>query len=66
MQGSELWAHLRRIRLLLGIPQGHMADSLQVPRTTFTDWETGRRTPRDASVAGRYAEALGLTLEGDE
>lgn len=44
-------AQCRAARALLGIEQGHLAESAGVARNTVIDFERGARTPRGASLA---------------
>lgn len=50
---------LRRLRMEKGLSQQQLADRLHVERSSFSNWEAGRRMP-DAAMISQVAEALGV------
>ena len=50
---------LRRLRMEKGLSQQQLADRLHVERSTFSNWEAGRRMP-DAAMVSQIAEVLGV------
>lgn len=49
---------LRAARELAGLSQAEAARLLGRPPTRLCEWETGRRTPRPAALAGAMAQLL--------
>ena len=50
---------LRRLRMEKGLSQQQLADRLHVERSSFANWEAGRRLP-DAALISQIAKALGV------
>ena len=50
---------LRRLRMEKGLSQQQLADRLHVERSSFANWEAGRRLP-DAAMISQIAKALGV------
>ena len=50
---------LRRLRMEKSLSQQQLADRLHVERSSFSNWEAGRRSP-DAAMISKIAEALGV------
>ncbi|MBQ7563374.1 MAG: response regulator [Lachnospiraceae bacterium] len=48
---------LRRLRMEKGLSQQQLADTLHVERSSFANWEAGRRLP-DAAMISQIAKAL--------
>lgn len=53
---------LRRFRLQAGFSQKNVADILNVSRSTYTYYETGKTTP-DPTTLNRIAKIYGVSLE---
>ena len=58
---NTLGESIRKIRTEKGLSQQQFADMLFVDRSTFANWETGRRMP-DAAMISRIAECLGVDV----
>jgi len=48
--GDNIWMNrfkerLRELREELGLMQGQLAEALNIPRATYSNWEQGRREP---------------------
>lgn len=59
---STLPVMLRQFRIQAGFSQQNVADILNVSRSTYTYYETGKTTP-DPNTLNRIAQLLGVSLE---
>lgn len=59
---STLAERLRGFRLRAGFSQQNIADVLNVSRSTYTYYETGKTSP-DPATLNRIAKILGVSLE---
>ncbi len=50
---------LRRLRMEKGLSQQQLADRLHMERSSYSNWEAGRRIP-DAAMISKIAKALGV------
>ena len=57
----SLAARLRELRLQVGYSQKNVADLLNVNRSTYTYYETGKTTP-DPMTLNRIAKIFGVPL----
>lgn len=55
---SHLGPRIREARKLAGLRQVDLAESVGVPQSTVSEWETGARTPEV-----RYVVSLALALD---
>ena len=60
--GSTLAERLRAFRVQVGLSQKNVADVLNVSRSTYTYYETGKTTP-DPATLNRIAKILNVPLE---
>lgn len=60
--GSTLAERLRAFRVQVGFSQKNVADVLNVSRSTYTYYETGKTTP-DPATLNRIAKILNVPLE---
>ena len=60
--GSTLAERLRAIRVQVGFSQKNVADQLNVSRSTYTYYETGKTTP-DPATLNRIARIFEVPLE---
>jgi DNA-binding XRE family transcriptional regulator len=61
-QMREIGLRLKATRIALGLTQDEMATSINVGRTTLTNWEKGDRMPDPLAMA-RLAERYGATMD---
>lgn len=61
-QMREIGRRLQATRQALGLKQEDLASSIGVNRTTYTNWETGKRLP-DPLAIGRLATRYGTTMD---
>ncbi len=59
---ESLAAKLRRHRLQVGYTQGNVADVLNITRSTYTYYESGRTSP-DPATLNRIAKLFGVSIE---
>ena len=59
---ASLALRLRKFRIDAGFSQKNVADMLNVSRSTYTYYETGKTTP-DPATLNRIARLLGVSIE---
>lgn len=61
-QEESLASKLRRHRLRVGYTQGNVAEVLNITRSTYTYYESGRTSP-DPATLNRIAKLFGVSVE---
>lgn len=59
---TNFYKNLTRLRLLRGYTQAQMAEKIGVSRSTYTNYETGNRTP-DYEILERISDMLACSLD---
>lgn len=60
--GESLASKLRRYRLRIGFTQSNVAEVLNITRSTYTYYESGRTSP-DPATLNRIAKLFGVSVE---
>ena len=59
---NKFHEYLSRLRKKRGYTQAQMAEKLEIPRSTYTNYETGNRSP-DLDMVERISDILGCSLD---
>lgn len=58
----EIYERLKKYRIARGLKQIDVANAMQISKSTYSSYESGRRLP-DATKIGKLAEILGVTSD---
>ena len=63
MEKDEIGKKIKILRKTRGLTQQQLADKLGCKRATISNYEIGRRSPRNIKELESIADALGVSLE---
>ncbi len=63
MENEEIGKKIKILRKMRGLTQQDLADKLGCKRATISNYEIGRRSPRNIKELESIATALGVNLE---
>ena len=63
MEKEEIGKKIRVLRKTRGLTQEQLAEKINVKRATISNYEIGRRSPRNIQELESIAAALGVNLE---
>lgn len=63
MSNEEFGAKLKHLRRSKGLTQHQLADSIGMPRSTISNYEIGRRSPRNLRELQKICDYFGVGLD---